>query len=77
VPKLPVISGKEAGRAFEKDGWTFVRLARDRHRVYRKQGRIMALSIPEHKVLDRGLLRSLIRDAGITVERFIGLLEED
>ncbi|MEK7587971.1 MAG: type II toxin-antitoxin system HicA family toxin [Patescibacteria group bacterium] len=31
------------------------------------------LSVPNHKELDRGLLRALIRDAGITVEEFVGL----
>jgi len=32
------------------------------------------LSIPDHRELDRGLLRGLIRDAGMTVEQFIELL---
>jgi len=31
MAKLPVISGKEAVRAFEKDGWKIVRRARSRH----------------------------------------------
>jgi hypothetical protein len=34
----------------------------------------LALSIPDHKVLDRGLLRSLIRDAGMSVQDFLNLL---
>ena len=32
------------------------------------------LSIPDHKELDRGTLRALIRGAGIIVEEFVGLL---
>jgi len=32
------------------------------------------LSIPDHKELAKGLLRGLIRDAGLTVEEFIALL---
>lgn len=32
------------------------------------------LSIPNHKELGKGLLRGLIRDAGLTVEEFINLL---
>lgn len=31
------------------------------------------LSVPNHKELDRGLLRALIRDAGLTVDEFIAL----
>lgn len=33
------------------------------------------LSIPDHRELDRGLLRGLIRDAGLSVEDFLKLLE--
>lgn len=32
------------------------------------------LSIPDHRELDTGLVRGLIRDAGLTVEEFLGLL---
>ncbi len=33
------------------------------------------LSIPDHRELDRGLLRGLIRDAGATVDEFVAALE--
>ena len=33
------------------------------------------LSIPDHRELDRGLLRGLIRDAGLSVDQFIALLD--
>ena len=42
--------------------------------VLRKQGFPVALSIPDHKALDRGLLRALIRDAAMSVEDFVGYL---
>ena len=75
MARLPVISGEEAVRAFEKDGWRIVRRARSRHIIMKKEGMIAALSIPEHRVLDRGLLRSLIRDAYISIEKFNELLK--
>jgi len=53
--KLPVISGKEAIRAFEKAGWSVERRAKSRHIIMKKSGRPTTLSVPEHKVLDRGL----------------------
>ncbi len=34
----------------------------------------MNLSVPDHRELDRGLLRGLIRDAGLTVDGLIALL---
>ena len=73
--KLPVISGKETVRAFEKDGWKVVRRAKSNHIVMKKEGMLTALSIPDHKALDRGLLRSLIRDAYISTQKFDELLK--
>jgi hypothetical protein len=39
-----------------------------------KPGVAINLSVPDHRQLDRGLLRGLIRDAGLTVEEFTTLL---
>jgi predicted RNA binding protein YcfA (HicA-like mRNA interferase family) len=72
--KLPVISGKDAMKAFEKAGWQYVRTGSSRHYIYKKAGMMTTLSIPDHKVLDRGLLRSLIRDAYMSVDEFCNYL---
>jgi len=42
----------------------------------KKEGVVTTLSIPEHKVLDRGLLRSLVHDAYISIEKFNQLLKK-
>ena len=76
MAKLPVISGKEAIGAFEKAGWYIERRARSRHIIMKKSGTETTLSIPEHKTLDRGLLRALIRDAYISVADFNELLKK-
>jgi predicted RNA binding protein YcfA (HicA-like mRNA interferase family) len=76
MASLPVISGKEAVRAFENDDWRIVRRAKSRHIIMKKEGVAITLSIPEHKVLDRGLLRSLIRDAYISIKKFNELLKK-
>jgi len=76
MTKLPVVSGREAIKAFGKNGWKAVRRAKSRHVIMKKEGMLTTLSIPEHKVLDRGLLRSLIRDAYISIERFNELLKK-
>ena len=72
---LPIISGREAVRAFEKAGWNVMR-QRGSHIVMVKEGVAANLSIPDHKELDRGLLRSQIRKAGLTIEEFIELLKK-
>ena len=74
MPQLPVVSGHEARRPFEKAGWTFDR-QKASHMILIKAGVPANLSVPNHRELDRGLLRGLIRDAGLTVEQFIELLD--
>ena len=73
MPELPVISGKQAAKAFTKAGWYFDRQSGS-HMIYKKQGERLSLSVPDHRVLDRGLLKRLIRDAGLTVDRFLALI---
>ena len=73
---LPVISGKDAIKAFEKAGWNIDRRARSSHTIMKKNGMRTTLSIPDHKVLDRGLLRALIRDAYLSVEQFNEMLRK-
>ena len=74
MPPLPVISGREARCAFERDGWVFDR-QRGSHMILVKAGVPLNLSVPDHRELDRGLLRGLIRDAGLTPEQFVALLD--
>jgi predicted RNA binding protein YcfA (HicA-like mRNA interferase family) len=73
MPKLPVVSGRDARVAFERVGWRFSR-QRGSHMILVKDGVAFNLSIPDHRELDRGLLRGLIRDAGMTPEEFVSLL---
>jgi predicted RNA binding protein YcfA (HicA-like mRNA interferase family) len=73
MPRLPVLSGSDAVKAFQRDGWRV-----DRQRgspvVMLKIGHIASLSIPQHKELAPGTLRSLIRTAGLGLEEFMALV---
>ena len=75
MSKLPSISGREAVAAFEKAGWVVARVGSSRHMILKKEGTITTLSIPDHKTLDGGLLRALIRDAFLSVDDFCELLK--
>ena len=70
---LPVLSGRKAVRAFEKLDWQVAR-QRGSHIIMVKDGENVTLSIPDHKEVAKGTLRSLIRAAGITVDEFTRLL---
>lgn len=74
MARLPVISGAQAVRAFERDGWHIDR-QRGSHVVLLKPGRNISLSVPQHRELAPGTLRSLIRLAGMSVDDFVALLD--
>ena len=76
MAKLPVVSGRDAVRAFEKIGYRVVRQKGSHIRLRDdKNERHHPLTIPDHKELRSGLLRTLIRDADLTVEDFERLLK--
>ena len=73
MPVLPVLSGRKTVRAFQKLGWQIAR-QRGSHVIMVREGENVTLSIPDHREVAKGTLRSLIRAAGITVDEFVRLL---
>ena len=73
MPALPIISGRDARRAFERLGWQFDR-QRGSHMILIKAGHPASLSVPDHREVARGTSRSLVRAAGLTVEEFVSVL---
>ena len=69
---LPVVSGAEAVRRFERAGW-FIARTRGSHAILAHPTGRATLSVPLHRELDRGLLRALIRAAGMTTDEFVAL----
>ncbi len=73
MSRLPVCSGADVIRAFERAGWARQR-QRGSHVTLTKQGQQAVLTVPVHSTIGPGLLRSLIRKANLTVEEFAMLL---
>lgn len=72
--KLPLISGKKAIKTFSKIGYHVVRKRGSHIRLHHSNRK--PLSIPDHKILGRGLLRKLLRDSELSVNEFIKLLNK-
>jgi len=70
VPRLPVLSGRQIVKIFESFGWEVAR-QRGSHIILIKENYNATLSVPDHKEVAKGTLRSLIRSAGITAEELI------
>jgi predicted RNA binding protein YcfA (HicA-like mRNA interferase family) len=73
MSKLPRISGRECMKALEKAGFQFKR-QEGSHIVLRRTDPFAQLVVPDHKELDRGTLRAIIRQADMNVDEFIKLL---
>jgi predicted RNA binding protein YcfA (HicA-like mRNA interferase family) len=72
MSRLPVCSGRDAIRVFEKLGYQ-VDHQTGSHVVLRHP-QMRRLTVPNHRELAKGTLRALIREAGLTKEEFSGLL---
>jgi len=74
LTKLPVLSGKMLCVILNKLGYLFDHqtgshiVLRSENPPYRR------LTIPNHKEIAKGTLRSIIRQAGLTAEEFLELL---
>ncbi|AVQ70697.1 hypothetical protein B5D77_04535 [Microcystis sp. MC19] len=67
---LPVLSGREVVRIFETFGWQVARQSAS-HIIMVKEGEQVTLSVPDHREVAKGTLRSLLRTAGITLQEFV------
>ncbi len=76
MPKLPIVSGKQAVKIFEKIGYQVIRQKGSHIRMIHAFDKTKnPLTIPNHKVVGKGLLRRLLRDAEISVEKLIASLK--
>jgi predicted RNA binding protein YcfA (HicA-like mRNA interferase family) len=71
--KLPVISARQCIRAFQKAGF-FVARQSGSHITMRRENPKNQIVIPNHKIIKPGTLRTIIRNADMTIEEFNDLL---
>ena len=73
MPKLPGINHQHAVRALEKSGFRIIR--QGKHIVMTDGTRI--ITIPRNNPVNAYTMGGIVRDAGLTIERFKKLLEYD
>lgn len=74
MSRLPQVSGKEVVKALEKLGY-FVDVQHGSHIILRNEAPpYRRVTVPNHKTIAKGTLRSIIREVGLTVEEFQTLL---
>ncbi len=73
MTSLPQVSGRQCVAALLKKGFRFKR-QNGSHMILRRDEPFAQVVVPDHKAIDRGTLRSIIRQAGMTTEEFIAFL---
>lgn len=70
---LPRISGRACVKALGRAGFQLKR-QHGSHMIVRRDPPFAQVVVPDHKELDRGTLRAIIRQAGLGVEEVTRLL---
>ena len=70
---LPRISGKECVKVLGKIGY-YLKRQEGSHMILRRDNPFGQVVVPDHKELDRGTLRAIIRQTNLSVDEFIKLL---
>ncbi|AKA49454.1 hypothetical protein IX51_10490 [uncultured archaeon] len=72
MPNLPVLSGTDVIKALSKAGFVFDHQTGSHITLVNSEGK--KITVPNHKELGPGILRAIIKQAGLTVDEFIRLL---
>ena len=72
MSRLPLISGHACMKTLAKVGF-YLRRQRGSHLILRRDNPLTQVVVPNHKELDKGTLRSIIREARLEVDEFIAL----
>ena len=72
MARIPILSGDEFVKLMERAGFVWDHTEGSHMILIGPRGR--RLSVPRHGELGRGIMRALIRDAGLTRDDFMGLI---
>ncbi len=78
MPKLPVLSGEEVTKLLFKLGFQHTRTSGSHailNKLDKEKGKI-TIPVPLHKELVKGTLKSIMRQANLTLEDLLNLFEK-
>ena len=76
MDKLPVLSGREIVKVLGKAGFAFHHQKGSHIVLKRDKAPFIRVVVPDHKTVKRGMLRGIIKEAGLNREEFLKLLEK-
>jgi predicted RNA binding protein YcfA (HicA-like mRNA interferase family) len=75
MPKLPNLTGKKLVSILEKKGFVFLRQKGSHVRLKDSENRVVTVPIHANQILGKGLLLKILRDAQLSKEELIDLLD--
>ncbi|MBC7232715.1 MAG: type II toxin-antitoxin system HicA family toxin [Chloroflexi bacterium] len=76
MPRLPVLKAGQVLRVLEKVGFKVARQRGSHARRKHADGRVVTVPVHIGQDIGRGLLRKILRDAELSLEELMELLEE-
>jgi len=70
MSRLPVLSGKKCVQILQNNGFE-LRRQKGSHIILRHISTKIIVTVPNHKELDRGTLRAIIRQSGLDLKLFL------
>jgi predicted RNA binding protein YcfA (HicA-like mRNA interferase family) len=73
MSKLPQVSGADVVRALQKIGFS-IRRQHGSHIIMRRDNPFAQTVVPNHRQIDRGTLRAILRQTELSADEFTKLL---
>jgi len=75
MSKVPSLNYEKVIKALQRDGWVVVRQKGSHIRLHKyTKDKKLKLIVPAHKPIKRSTLAHILKQAGLTVEKFLELL---
>jgi predicted RNA binding protein YcfA (HicA-like mRNA interferase family) len=75
MTKIPILNYYQVIRALRRDGWVVVRQKGSHIRMQKeKPDGMMKITVPAHSPLKRSTLSHILKQADITIDKFLNLV---
>lgn len=75
MTKVPSLDYTKVLRALQRDGWIVIRQRGSHIRLQKRVGEeVLKLTVPAHKPIKRSTLSHILKQARLTVDKFVELL---
>jgi len=74
MTRMPRVTGKDVVKALQRSGFTMVRVTGSHHHLYKEGRQLVTIPVHPGETLSPVLLKSILKQAGLTMDELIELL---